>query len=180
MKAKVLFHPDHVVPAVEFIPAPVEFARHVKPQLFMKPDAVRGKVFIFFLRTGNAGVQVQDSLLLQNEFQGFIKPGAYAQSFSVRSHIDGKLRDPLISRPFMKDARIGISQNFSVRFRYQPGLFFLYAPDPCGKPLRGGNFIFKGNRRSCHIRRVKGQERLRIPFRCRPQADSVPVSGKRL
>jgi hypothetical protein len=66
MFSNALFHPHHVIPSVELIAAVMEFSHASEPHSFMETDAVFVEIFIFFGRTGDAGVKVQYVLKSQN------------------------------------------------------------------------------------------------------------------
>ena len=73
MVTDVLFHPDHVIPPPELIAALMEFAHHPVAQLFVERNAAG-------VGEGNAGIDIDDILLLQDIFQGGIQPGTDAAS----------------------------------------------------------------------------------------------------
>ena len=58
MFADDLFHPDHVVPAAEFIAALMKFSDFDIAQMFMELFAVSGEIFVFSDRICDAGIQV--------------------------------------------------------------------------------------------------------------------------
>ena len=59
---QAFFHPDHVVPAVKFPAAFFKAAHEAEVKGFVEMEAVHGKVWIFIVQIGNAGVKVVDLL----------------------------------------------------------------------------------------------------------------------
>ena len=57
------FHPDHIVPAVEFITAVMALANLSIAKTAMKLLAVPGQIFILDCRVSNTGIQVQNAPL---------------------------------------------------------------------------------------------------------------------
>ena len=55
-----LLHPDHVVPAAEFVPAFMECSHPGEAQVLMKLRAVPGQIFILLNRTADAGILTGD------------------------------------------------------------------------------------------------------------------------
>lgn len=70
------FHPDHVIPAVEFIPALMEGACHAVAQMCVKLGAVFGEIFVLSFRITDAGVQVGKVLSPADGFDRLIEPFA--------------------------------------------------------------------------------------------------------
>ena len=79
--ANYLFHPYHVIPAAEFITAFVELTDFVKPEMFMELFAVSVKIFIFYNRVSDAGIEIYKSPRLQFQLQCIIE--AFAVSFPM-------------------------------------------------------------------------------------------------
>lgn len=58
----MLFHPDHIVPVIEFIAALIKFPNKPVTQMLMKEYAVSGQIGILCFRISNAGVQIENML----------------------------------------------------------------------------------------------------------------------
>lgn len=56
MLADYFFHPDHVVPTVEFVTALVELSDCCKAQMRVKIGTVFGEVFVFYRRIADASI----------------------------------------------------------------------------------------------------------------------------
>ena len=54
-----LSHPDHVIPAAEFIPALFKAAQGFESKISVKKGTVFGKERVFPLCDGNAGIEVE-------------------------------------------------------------------------------------------------------------------------
>ena len=64
MLANHFLHPDHVVPAIEFLAALVEVSHFLVTKALMKTNTVLSQVFVFGLDKGDAGIHIQDALHL--------------------------------------------------------------------------------------------------------------------
>ena len=100
----MLFHPDHIVPPVEFIAALGKPSDHPVTKMGVKMDAVQRQEFIFRLRIGDAGIQIQDALFPQYVFQSLIQFPPNTRSFAVRMHVNRSLDRPVIGFPIVKCA----------------------------------------------------------------------------
>ena len=60
MLSNDFFHPDHVIPATEFVTAVMEQPHSLKAKMGMELLTVFAKIFIFCLGITNACVQIQD------------------------------------------------------------------------------------------------------------------------
>lgn len=74
MGSDVLFHPDHVVPAVKLVPALIKLSDKAVAEFLMKTDAVFCQMGIVILSwIGNAGVEIQDVLSGECALQGIVE-----------------------------------------------------------------------------------------------------------
>ena len=73
VRADQLFHPDHVVPAAEFISAAVKRPDRGISQMRMELRAVFGQVFVLGFGIGDAGVQIPDSHIPQRILERLIQ-----------------------------------------------------------------------------------------------------------
>ena len=64
VRADMLFHPYHVVPAVKFVSTFFELAYHAVSHVCVEIDTVFIQVFVFHFRITDAGFHIQDALLL--------------------------------------------------------------------------------------------------------------------
>ena len=65
MKADELFHPDHVVPAAEFIPAFPEHSHLFEAHMRVEAFAVVGEIFVLGVGMTDAGVEIEHAHLPQ-------------------------------------------------------------------------------------------------------------------
>src|SRR5574344_2880000 len=91
-----LLHPHHIIPSVELVAALGKASDHVKPKVSMKLDAVVSDVWVFISCTGDAGIHVEYSHLLQFCLQRVVQQPA--NTFACFSHldIDGCLYRPVV------------------------------------------------------------------------------------
>ena len=93
------FHPDHIVPAIEFIAAFVEcpdFSEaHVRVELF----AVPRQVLVFLDGIADAGVEIGNAPALQDALQFPVKAFAIAAPFRVARQINRQLGGMFIGFP---------------------------------------------------------------------------------
>ena len=55
MLTQVLFHPDHIVPAVKFTAAAIKFSHHAVAKTLVEMYTVPGQILVFYFTGGNAG-----------------------------------------------------------------------------------------------------------------------------
>lgn len=158
MGSQVLPHPDHVVPAVELVPAVFEDAHRFKAQMGMELGTVEIQVFVRLFRIPDAGVHIQDS----HFFQGFQKCSVQflSQTFlpEMAVHINAQFRSPVIGRPPHKGAGIGIAQDPAVLFRHEIGIAFPGMGDPPAEFLHTGHLVFKSDHGTFHIGCIDGTD----------------------
>ena len=118
-----LFHPDHVVPAAELVPAVVEGADQCEAQMLVEPGAVPGQVFVLRLRVADAGIQVQDAHGLQPVGQRLVQSTAHAVFPGVVVQVDGQLTGPVVSGPAHKGPRVGVALHPAVPLDDEVGVF---------------------------------------------------------
>ena len=109
MGAKLFFHPDHTVPAVEFIAAVFKHSCQFIAQMAVEISAVSGKIFIFLIRPCDAGVKIEDILGSKCVLQSFIEFFSNPCAAGISPYINGNLSAPVIGCPFMKRACISIA-----------------------------------------------------------------------
>ena len=145
MGPQQLFHPDHVVPAVELIAALGKFPHQPVAQMGVEPQAVPGQVFVVGFRHGNAGVQVQNALHPQNFFQGAVQPLPQTLVAAAVGEVNGGLRRPAVSGPGVEGTGVGVAHNGAVFHRCQVRVLFQRMPDPSGELLQRGHLVLKGD-----------------------------------
>ena len=62
MLADTLFQPHHIVPEAELVAAAVKFAGNAVSQALVKGKAAFVQIFVRRLRTGKAGIHIQNML----------------------------------------------------------------------------------------------------------------------
>lgn len=115
MGSDVLFHPDHVVPAVKLVPALIKLSDKAVAEFLMKTDAVFCQMGIVILSwIGNAGVEIQDVLSGECALQGIVEE-ATNPVFAVGAvDINRSLNSPVVSRAVMKRTGIGVADRRTV------------------------------------------------------------------
>ena len=69
MLTQVLFHPDHIVPAVKFTAAAIKFSHHAVAKTLVEMYTIPGQILVFYFTGGNAGIQILNVLQGENLFQ---------------------------------------------------------------------------------------------------------------
>ena len=87
----------------------------------------------------NNGIDQPVALGFQDFFQGFQQLFTDATAPDFGQQVQGILSAPGVGRPLKRSAAIGVTQDFSVLFPYQPGELFGQIPKP------GQEFFFRGN-----------------------------------
>ncbi len=88
----------------------------------MEVHAVSGQVFILNLRTGNAGVEIQDSHCLQALLQGGIKGLTKALLCDGGIQIDAQLTGPVVGCTLLERACIGIADDPPLNLEDEIGI----------------------------------------------------------
>ena len=124
MRRKVLFHPDHVVPAVEFVPALPEFPDEAIPQVRVELFRIVRQIFVArAVRAGDARFHIANALQSEYLRQCVVQLAAEAHLLASSVHINARLDRPIIGCAFLERAGIGIAQEFPVPFRDEVGVF---------------------------------------------------------
>ena len=129
----LFFHPDHIIPVVEFVTAFMELTYKTISHMSVKFHTVFVKMFIFLWRIGNAGIHIENSLSLQSVFQSVIQKTADPRMSLSLVYIDGRLNSPVVSSTFMEWTGIGITENFILLFSDKVRIFLESASNPSGK-----------------------------------------------
>ena len=93
MLPRQLLHPDHVVPASEFVGALPEQARSAVAHVFVEIGAVGREVFVRLIRIGDARIEVLDALGLQPFLEGRIERPAEAPPPTAPVEVYGNSQD---------------------------------------------------------------------------------------
>ena len=118
MLADKLLHPDHAVPAVEFISAFCEAADHSVAEMRMEFRAVFRQIFVLNFWIGYAGVHVEKALLAQHGFERVVELSAESAAACILVEIDRCLDRPIICRARMERTRIGIAEYIALPFEH--------------------------------------------------------------
>lgn len=157
-----LSHPDHVIPAAEFISALFKAAQGFESKTSVKKGTVFGKERVFPLCDGNAGIEVEYLLGQEDGLQLAIERLPQAPVMERRSHIDGKLHGMVIGFPGVEGSGIGITCYPAICQGGEIGISFQGRGDTTLEILQGRQVLFKGNRRVFHIGPVNGKKGRRI------------------
>ena len=109
-----LFHPDHIIPASEFVTALIKFTDQTIPDMCMVILAVAGQILILYLRHTDACLHIQDSHSPAHSLQRAVQLSSHTTAAQIFLYINGSLHSPVISCPLMKRSDISIAQNRSV------------------------------------------------------------------
>ena len=114
MVADMLFHPEHIVPLVKFVPAPAECADHRVARFFMEAHAAVGEPRVFRFAPCDAGIAVEYMLTAQDIFKSCVQASAKTGLPAAMLDIDGRLNGPSIGIPCLESPGIGITDKVSA------------------------------------------------------------------
>ena len=118
MLADKLLHPNHAIPAVEFISALSAAADHPVAEMRVEIRAVFRQIFVLNFWIGYAGVHVEKALLAQHGFERVVQLSAKPAAARILIEIDRCLNRPIIRRARMKRTRIGIAEDIALPFEH--------------------------------------------------------------
>ena len=117
MGADHFFHPDDVIPTVEFVAAVVETADQGVAKALMEVQAAVGDIRVLVVTGyGNAGVDVEYSHGFQGFFQGLVQLAANAVFTGVYIDVDARFNGPGIGFTAIECMSIGITDDLAVYF----------------------------------------------------------------
>lgn len=157
-----LSHPDHVIPAAEFIPALFKAAKGFESKTSVKKGTVFGKEGVLPLCDGNAGIEVEYLLGQEDGLQLAIESLPQAPVMEGRSYIDRKFCGMVIGFPGVEGSSIGISCQPAICQDGEIGVPFQGRGHATLEILQGRQVLFKGNRRVFHMGPVNGKKGRRI------------------
>lgn len=157
-----LSHPDHVIPAAEFISALFKAAQGFESKASVEKGTVFGKERVLLLCDGNAGIEVEYLLGKEDGFQLAIERLPQAPVMERRRYIDGKLHGVVIGFPRVEGSGIGITCYPAIRKGGKIGVPFQGRGHAMLEIFQRRRVLFKGNRRVFHIGPVNGKKGRRI------------------
>lgn len=157
-----LSHPDHVIPAAEFISALFKAAQGFESKASVKKGTVFGKERVFPLCDGNAGIEVEYLLGKEDGLQLAIESLPQAPVMEGRSYIDRKFCGVVIGFPGVEGSGIGITCYPAIGKGGEIGISFQGRGDTTLEIFQRRQVLFKGNRRVFHIGLVNGKKGRRI------------------
>ena len=141
MLADELFHPYHVVPAAELIPAGTEKTVPVKAHSLMETLAAVGEIFVRFGRGSDTGIQIEDPHQLQRLLESRIQSAAQTEAPIMRSEVNAQFRTAIVGGSGMETPGVREARDRSVRLRDQSGIELQRPGDPSGKLLFGRSLV---------------------------------------
>ena len=96
MFADNFFHPDHVVPAVEFVAAVFEGSAEVEAEVFVELGAVFVEIFVLYFGVADAGIKIQNTHGFQAVGEGFVEFSAETTFFGVMVQVDREFAGPVV------------------------------------------------------------------------------------
>ena len=109
------FHPDDVIPTVEFVAAVVETADQGVAKALMEVQAAVGDIRVLIITGyGNAGVDVEYSHGFQGFFQGFVQLAANSMFTNVYIDVNARFHRPGVGFTALKCMGIGITDDLAV------------------------------------------------------------------
>lgn len=157
-----LSHPDHVIPAAEFISALFKAAQGFESKASVKKGTVFGKERVFPLCDGNAGIEVEYLLGKEDGLQLAIESLPQAPVMEGRSYIDRKFCGVVIGFPGVEGSGIGITCYPAIGKGGKIGVPFQGRGHAMLEIFQRRRVFFKGNRRVFHIGPVNGKKGRRI------------------
>jgi hypothetical protein len=157
-----LSHPDHVIPAAEFISALFKAAQGFESKASVKKGTVFGKEGVLLFCDGKAGIEVEYLLGKEDGLQLAIECLPYAPVMERRSYIDRKFCGVVIGFPGVEGSGIGISCYPAIGKGGKIGVPFQGRGDTMLEIFQRRRVFFKGNRRVFHIGPVNGKKGRRI------------------
>ena len=173
MPADKLFHPDHIVPAPEFIAAAAEGAGKRKAQMCVEVGTVPVQVGVLLPGHTDAGVEVEDTHGLQPQGKFVVQLASQTAFPGVVVQIDGQLARPVVGGTPHKGSGVGIALHRVVPLNDQIGVPEHDAAHPCGELLQSGDGTLKADGSVLHIIGVDLQKTGCICQRCVPHGNII-------
>lgn len=137
------FHPDHVVPAVQFIAAVFEGTTEVEAEMFVELGTVFVEIFVLYFGVADAGIKIQNAHGFQAVGEGFVEFSAETAFFCVIVEVDREFTGPIVGSAANEGTCIGVAFDFSVSLDHEIWIFFHGVAHPVFEFFERGDFVFE-------------------------------------
>ena len=152
------FHPDHVEPKPELVPALVEMSHSSVSQMLVELRTLVREVLVWSVKPGDAGIQVKDVHLFQFFFEPFVKFLANALAMLPHLDVNGSFDAMTVGSSRFEDPGIGIANNLALLFTNEIGIVLQGVFYASSKLLDRGYVIFESDGGLFDIGRVDGKD----------------------